>query len=103
MNNLLTLPPGERRKIAERLWKSLAPVSSISKEEEETIALLEKRWQNIQNGKSKIYTSAEMKKMIVQERSKKRDSVDAYTIQYDDSFWQDIKNVINWYDAISPI
>jgi len=28
MNNLLTLPPAERRKIAERLWKSLAPVNS---------------------------------------------------------------------------
>ncbi len=72
MNNLLTLPPAERRKIAERLWKSLAPVNSISKEEEETIALLEKRWQSIQSGKSKIYTSAEMKKMITGERSKKK-------------------------------
>jgi putative addiction module component (TIGR02574 family) len=72
MNNLLTLPSGERRKIAERLWKSLAPVNSISKEEEETIALLEKRWQSIQSGKSKIYTSAEMKKMITGERSKKK-------------------------------
>jgi hypothetical protein len=28
--------------------------------------------------------------------------VNAYTIQYDDGFWQGIKNVINWYDAISP-
>jgi plasmid stabilization system protein ParE len=28
--------------------------------------------------------------------------LNAYTIQYDDGFWQDIKNVINWYDAISP-
>ncbi len=28
--------------------------------------------------------------------------MNAYTIQYDDGFWQDIKNVINWYDAISP-
>ncbi len=72
MNNLLTLPSGERRKIAERLWKSLTPVNSISKEEEKTIALLEKRWQNIQSGKSKIYTSAEMKKMITRERSKKK-------------------------------
>jgi putative addiction module component (TIGR02574 family) len=68
MNNLLTLPSGERRKIAERLWKSLTPVNSISNEEQETISLLEKRWQNIQNGKSKIYTSAEMKKMITRER-----------------------------------
>ncbi|CAN5235636.1 hypothetical protein BH20BAC1_BH20BAC1_27910 [soil metagenome] len=72
MNNLLTLPSGERRKIAERLWKSLTPVNSISKEEEKTIALLEKRWQNIQSGKSKIYTSAEMKKLITRERSKKK-------------------------------
>ncbi len=28
--------------------------------------------------------------------------MNAYTIHYDDGFWQDIKNVINWYDAISP-
>ncbi len=53
MNNLLALPSGERRKIAERLWKSLAPVNSISKEEEEIIALLEKRWQSIQSGNLK--------------------------------------------------
>ncbi len=72
MNNLLTLTSGERRKIAERLWKSLTPVNSISNEEQETISLLEKRWQNIQNGKSKLYTSAEMKKMITRERSKKK-------------------------------
>jgi hypothetical protein len=38
----ITLLPGERRKIAERLWKSLAPVNSVSKEDEETIALLKK-------------------------------------------------------------
>jgi hypothetical protein len=38
----ITLLPGERRKIAERLWKSLALVNSVSKEDEETIALLEK-------------------------------------------------------------
>ena len=25
----------------------------------------------------------------------------AYEIQYDDSFWQDIKDIINWYDAFS--
>ncbi len=72
MNNLLTLPPAERRKIAERLWKSLTPVNSISNEEQETISLMEKRWQSIQSGKSKIYTSAEMKKLITRERSRKK-------------------------------
>ena len=24
-----------------------------------------------------------------------------YNIEYDDGFWQDIKDIINWYDAIS--
>ncbi|MEO8712393.1 MAG: addiction module protein [Parafilimonas sp.] len=72
IDNLLTLPVKERRKIAERLWNSLSPANSISKEEDEIIALLEKRWQNIQSGKSKTYTSAELKKMIEEERNKKK-------------------------------
>lgn len=72
IDNLLTLPVKERRKIAERLWESLSPVNTISKEEEEIISILEKRWQNIQSGKSKTYTSAQLKKMIVEERNKKK-------------------------------
>ena len=72
IDNLLTLPVKERRKIAERLWESLSPVNSISKEEEEIISILEKRWQNIQSGKSKTFTSAQLKKMIEEERSKKK-------------------------------
>jgi putative addiction module component (TIGR02574 family) len=70
INNLLTLPSKERRKIAERLWASLSPVNNISKEEQEILDLLETRSRDVKNGKSKTYTSTQLKKMIVEERSK---------------------------------
>jgi hypothetical protein len=38
----------------------------------------------------------------LQKKEAKRNKVHAYTIRYTDAFWQDIKDVINWYDAISP-
>ncbi len=45
-----------------------------------------------------------MKKMINPGKGVKRSNrLNAYTIQYDDGFWQDIKNVINWYDANVPL
>jgi putative addiction module component (TIGR02574 family) len=72
INNLLTLSSRERRKIAERLWASLSPVNNISKEEQEILDLLEKRWQDVKNGNSRTYTSAQLKKMIAEERSKKK-------------------------------
>ena len=72
INNLLTLPPAERKLIAEKLWSSLDPVSTISKEDEETIKLLEKRWDNLTKGKSKSYTSTELRMMIEAERKNNR-------------------------------
>ena len=72
INNLLTLPTKERRRIAERLWESLSPVNNISKEDHEILDLLEKRWQEVKNGSSKTYTSAQLKEMIAEERSKKK-------------------------------
>lgn len=71
INTLLRLPQKERKKIAEALWESLAPVNTLSKEDKEVINLLEKRWENIQSGKSKLYSSRQMKKMINSHRNKK--------------------------------
>jgi toxin ParE1/3/4 len=31
----------------------------------------------------------------------KKNKVHAYTIEYTNAFWQDIKDVINWYDVLS--
>jgi putative addiction module component (TIGR02574 family) len=68
---LLALPEKERKKIAEQLWDSLSPAYSVTKEDEATIALLEERWQNIQSGKSKLYSSAEIKDIIKKHRTNK--------------------------------
>jgi putative addiction module component (TIGR02574 family) len=70
INTLLALPQKERRKIAEKLWGSLSPVQSISREEKDVLALLEKRWKDIESGKSKQYSASEMKKMIAVHRNK---------------------------------
>lgn len=70
INGLLTLPVAERKKIAEKLWHSLDPVNSISKEDKETIKLLEKRWNHFEEGTSKSYTSLQLKKRIETERKK---------------------------------
>jgi putative addiction module component (TIGR02574 family) len=70
INQLLSLPPSQRRKIAEKLWDSLSPVS---KDEKKAIALAEKRWADIQSGKSPtIPSSAFMKKMDTHLRKKKK-------------------------------
>jgi putative addiction module component (TIGR02574 family) len=54
MVKLLSLPQKQRKKIAEELWDSLTP--SV-KDDQKVIELLEKRWKNIQSGKSKIISS----------------------------------------------
>ena len=69
VNSLLALPEKERKKIAEQLWSSLAPVYTVSKEDKATIALLEQRWESIQSGKSKLYSSSDIKKMIKEHRN----------------------------------
>ena len=67
---LLALPLKKRRKIAEKLWDSLPEVNSILKEDEELIMLLDKRWKNIEEGKSKLYSTEQMKKMVAEYRNK---------------------------------
>ncbi|MGI8950563.1 MAG: addiction module protein [Chitinophagaceae bacterium] len=68
LNSLLELPQNERRKIAEKLWNSLSPAQSISKEEKEIINLLEKRWKNMQEGRSKLYSPKKIRKLIEEYR-----------------------------------
>ncbi len=63
INQLLSLPQNQRRKIAEKLWDSLSPLS-LTKDEKKAIAIAEERWQEIKSGKSKtISSSAFWKKM----------------------------------------
>ena len=45
VNQLLSLPQNQRRKIAEKLWDSLSPNNSIVKLSKQEEALLEKRWE----------------------------------------------------------
>ncbi len=64
LNKLLSLPRGQRKIIAEKLFDSLSPNNmfvKISKKEE---AILEKRWENYISGKMKFYSSSEMQKKV---------------------------------------
>ena len=70
IDNLLSLPASERKKIAEKLWNSLDPVHSISREDKENIKLLEKRWSDYTEGNSKSYAPLQLRKMIEMERKK---------------------------------
>lgn len=54
INALLKLPEKERRKIAMKLWYSLAPVQQ---DDNEVASILDKRWNNIKTGKEKTVTS----------------------------------------------
>ena len=61
INQLLSLPQNQRRKIAEKLWDSLSP---IAKDEKKSIELAEQRWQKIKSGKiQSIRSSTFWKKM----------------------------------------
>lgn len=70
INSLLNLPQKERRQIAEKLWDSLAPNNSVTKEDASTIALLESRWQDIQEQKTVLISPKELKAKIQSHRSK---------------------------------
>lgn len=70
LETLLALPQKQRRKIAEKLWDSLSPNNSISSETKEIIDVLETRWNKIEKGKTKLYSSNELKQKINQYRNK---------------------------------
>ena len=69
INQLLSLPQNQRRKIAEKLWDSLSP---IAKDEKKAIALAEQRWQKIKSGKIQSIPSSafwgEMDKHITKKK-----------------------------------
>ncbi len=60
MNELLSLPQRERRKIAEKLLTSLSPNTSVDKLSKEEEEILQKRWNKYISGKMKFYSSDEM-------------------------------------------
>lgn len=64
MKKLLSLPQKERRKIAEKLWDSLAPSKSIAPLSASEKKLLEQRWDKYVSGKMKFYSSTEMKNIV---------------------------------------
>ncbi|HEX3024060.1 MAG TPA: addiction module protein [Chitinophagaceae bacterium] len=61
LETLLALPQKQRRKIAEKLWDSLSPNNSISSETKEIIDVLETRRNKIETGKTKLYSSNQLK------------------------------------------
>ena len=68
INALLKLPQRERRKIAERLVKSLSPNHSMSELSNDEKLVLKKRWDKYISGKMKFYNSNEMQKIVFTEK-----------------------------------
>lgn len=64
INELLALPQSERRKIAERLFTSLSPNTSVEKLSKEEEEILRSRWNKYIAGKMKFYSSKEMIKKV---------------------------------------
>ena len=71
LTSLLALPPEERKEIAEKLWSSLSPTNEIDREDEATLDLLENRWQGIKKGKTQMYSSEQIKELVLSGRNKK--------------------------------
>ena len=69
INQLLSLPQSQRRKIAEKLWDSLSP---FTKDEKKAIALAEQRWHDIKSGKSQTLSSSAFWKKMDKHISKKK-------------------------------
>jgi len=64
INQLLSLPQSQRRKIAEKLWDSLSPNNSVLKLSKQEETLLEQRWEKYISGKMKFYSSREMRNKV---------------------------------------
>jgi putative addiction module component (TIGR02574 family) len=65
MKALLALPQKERRKIAERLWKSLEEnkAKTVMLTQKEKIEV-EQRWNKYLAGNTSVYTTDEMRKEV---------------------------------------
>jgi putative addiction module component (TIGR02574 family) len=64
INQLLSLPQNQRRKLAEKLLDSLSPNNSTVKLSKEEITILEQRWETYISGKTKFYSGKEMQKKV---------------------------------------
>ena len=71
IDELLSLPVRERRKISEKLFSSLPESNAVTGEDKETIKMLDKRWDEIRSGKANLLTSAQLRAGIKKSRTKK--------------------------------
>lgn len=72
INELLSLPQSQRRKIAEKLWSSLSSNNSTVKLSKMEEAILEQRWERYISGKMKWMSSEEFWKKMDQHLAKKK-------------------------------
>ena len=56
---LLALPDKEKRLLAKKLWSSLGENNTPSKEDQQLMKTLDKRWEDIESGKMKLYSKKE--------------------------------------------
>ena len=56
---LLALPDKEKRLLAKKLWGSLSENNSPAKEDQQLMKALDKRWEDIESGKIKLYSKKE--------------------------------------------
>ena len=71
IDELLSLPVRERRKISEKLFGSLPESNSLTGEEKETIKMLDKRWDEVKSGKAALLTPIQLRAAIKKSRVKK--------------------------------
>ena len=71
IDELLSLPVRERRKISEKLFSSLPESNVLTGEDKETIKMLDARWDNIKSGQAKLLTPAQLRAGIKKSRAKK--------------------------------
>jgi hypothetical protein len=64
MNQLLSLPQSQRRKIAEKLRDSLSPDNSTVKLSKQEEIILGQRWEKYISGKMKFYSGKEMQNKV---------------------------------------
>jgi len=56
---LLALPDKEKRLLAKKLWSSLGENNTPVKENQQLMQALNKRWEDIESGKIKLYSKKE--------------------------------------------
>ena len=71
IDELLSLPVKERRRISEKLFSSLPESNSLTNEDKVVIKLLDNRWDEVKSGKAKLLTPAQLREGIRKARTKK--------------------------------